>query len=448
VLDCDRSKLADFVDDECSRRLRAYEAQPRDANEHFETEIEVLSGGYAYRQLFELVQNAADAIQESGEASGRIHVRLEPSRLLAANTGAPLDQDGIVALLNARSSAKRAGQIGRFGIGFKSLLKLGGIVDIVSRSIGLRFDPDWCRAKIREHLGLPTDARAPGMRLAQVLDPNAEDSPLWKYGDFAWATTVVSATITDEKAFERLTKEMEDFPQEFVLFLGADVELTLEFGFGKVRNISKRRENDEIVTSDGTKDERWRVFNETVAITDADALSDAQHLQARDEVPLAWAVPLGARESQGRFWAFFPTNTPTLASGILNAPWKLNSDRTNIIPGPWNECLMLAAADLIAANIGYLATEEDPGAPISALPRKPDRQNDPAVPLVEALWKKLVNLEIVPDISGQLKTARELYRHPIEEVEVVERWITLAGPDSHANLVHSSCYSSKLSLAE
>lgn len=443
MLDCDRSKLADFVDDECSRRLRAYEAQPRDANEHFETEIEVLSGGYAYRQLFELVQNAADAIQESGEASGRIHVRLEPSRLLAANTGAPLDQDGIVALLNARSSAKRAGQIGRFGIGFKSLLKLGGIVDIVSRSIGLRFDPDWCRAKIREHLGLPANARAPGMRLAQVLDPNAEDSPLWKYGDFAWATTVVSATITDEKAYERLTKEMEDFPQEFVLFLGADVELTLEFGFGKVRNISKRRENDEIVTSDGTKDERWRVFNETVAITDPDALSDAQHLQARDEVPLAWAVPLGARESQGRFWAFFPTNTPTLASGILNAPWKLNSDRTNIIPGPWNESLMLAAADLIAANIGYLATEEDPGAPISALPRKPDRQNDPAVPLVEALWEKLVNLEIVPDTSGQLKTARDLYRHPIEEVEVVERWVALAGPSCQANLVHSSCYSSK-----
>jgi hypothetical protein len=111
----------------------------------------------------------------------------------------------------------------------------------------------------------------------------------------------------------------------------------------------------------------------------------------------------------------------------LNAPWKLNSDRTNIIPGPWNESLMLAAADLIAANIGYLATEDDPGAPISALPRKPDRQNDPAVPLVEALWGKLVNLEIVPDTSGQLKTARELYRHPIEEVELVERWVALAG---------------------
>ena len=38
--------LSDFVQEECDRRLRAYTAQPRDATEHFETENEVLSGGY------------------------------------------------------------------------------------------------------------------------------------------------------------------------------------------------------------------------------------------------------------------------------------------------------------------------------------------------------------------------------------------------------------------
>ena len=84
------ARLASFVHDECEKRLKAYEAQPRDAAEHFETENEVLSGGYAYRQLYELVQNAADAILESGEEQGRIHIRLRPERLEAANTGAAL----------------------------------------------------------------------------------------------------------------------------------------------------------------------------------------------------------------------------------------------------------------------------------------------------------------------------------------------------------------------
>ena len=98
----DLTTLSRFVHDECERRLRAYEAQPRDAAEHFETENEVLSGGYAHRQLYELVQNAADAILEAQEESGRIIVRLSPDRLEVANTGTALDEPGIVALLNVR----------------------------------------------------------------------------------------------------------------------------------------------------------------------------------------------------------------------------------------------------------------------------------------------------------------------------------------------------------
>lgn len=368
--------LAAFVADECDRRLRAYSAQPRDANEHFETEVEVLSGGYAYRQLFELVQNAADAIGEGGEGHGRIEVVLDRKRLAAANTGAPIDQDGVVALLNARSSSKRAGQIGRFGIGFKSLLKLGGQVDLVSRSIGLRFDPAWCRGQIRDHLGLAADARAPGMRLAQVLDPAAPDGPLRRYGSFDWATTVVTAVIEQPDVYDRLAEEMATFPAEFILFLDADVELVLETDAGLRRIITRRRENDIFIVDDGTTESRWRLFQTKVRVTDPAALSDAQHLQAREEVPLAWAVPLGGREIAGRFWAFFPTQSDTLAAGILNAPWKLNSDRTNVIAGPWNTALMAEAAALIAANIAALATPNDPGAPISALPRQLERKDE------------------------------------------------------------------------
>lgn len=86
-----RSNLASFVESECRARLRAYSEQPRDAAEHFETENDVMSGGYAYRQLFELVQNAADAILEEGSGRGRIAVHLSAGRLQVANTGAALD---------------------------------------------------------------------------------------------------------------------------------------------------------------------------------------------------------------------------------------------------------------------------------------------------------------------------------------------------------------------
>lgn len=434
------SALAAFVDDECDRRLRAYRAQPRDANEHFETEIEVLSGGYAYRQLFELVQNAADAISEGGEGIGRIHVFLDRERLVAANTGAALDRDGIVALLNARSSAKRAGQIGRFGIGFKSLLKLGGTVDLVSRSLGLRFDPDWCRKRIRAHLGLAPDARAPGMRLAQVLDPGSSDSSL---RPFPWATTVVVASIEEQGVHSRLADEMAAFPAEFVLFLESDVEVTLEVAGGQTRRITKRGEGDTYVVGDGTTETRWRLFQTRVRITDEVARSDALHLQARDEVPLAWAVPIGGREAAGQFWAFFPTQSATLAAGILNAPWKLNSDRTNVIAGPWNIALMGEAAALIARHIHELSTADDPGGPISALPRQLERQDELAAALVHPLWEMLVPRAFVADGTGGLKAAASLLRHPVDDPEVLRWWAGLADIDLRRSVVHPSCQSGR-----
>lgn len=84
--------LAAFVEEECGRRLSAYRAQPRDAAEYFETENEVLSGGYAYRQLYEFIQNAADAVIEAGDAFGRIEISLSTDLLEVANTGASLDE--------------------------------------------------------------------------------------------------------------------------------------------------------------------------------------------------------------------------------------------------------------------------------------------------------------------------------------------------------------------
>jgi superfamily II DNA or RNA helicase len=439
----DLEQLAEFVHDECQKRLKAYEAQPRDAAEHFETENEVLSGGYAYRQLYELVQNAADAILEATEPQGRIHVRLSSSRLEAANTGAALDEPGIVALLNARSSPKRGNQIGRFGIGFKSLIKLGGRVDLTSRTVGLRFDPEACRDRIRRHLSLAKDAPAPGMRLAEVLDPAAENSPLSKSSRWYWATTVVMAEIADEAAFERLSQEIADFPAEFLLFLPSAISLELEVEGAAPRLLTKRFEDGLAVVSDGANEARWKVFEASVKVDSPAARSDATHIQAREQVPLSWAVPVGGREQAGRFWAFFPTETQSRTSGILNAPWKLNSDRTNLIRGPWNEAIMQAAADLISGSLTALSTPEDCGAAVSAFPRQPERQDEIAVPLIRSLWDQIVSSEVLADVNGIPRSPSQLFRHFVEDTEICRSWAGLASADARDRYLHPDCYLSE-----
>ena len=434
--------LACFVREECERRLRAYTAQERDINEHFETENEVLSGGYAYRQLYELIQNAADAVIVSGDSEGRIHVRLASDTLLVANSGAPLDKKGIVALLNARSSAKRGNQIGRFGIGFKSLLKFGGPIDIVSRTIGLRFDPDACRERIRKHLDLPSDARAPGMRLAEILDPQEPNSLLSEEAGYDWATTVVSAKIVNPSVVGHIAKEMEQFPPEFLLFLPADIELEVEVEGTKPRHISKCIEGDVSIVIDGSSKTRWRLFKNCVKIQSPEARDDATHIQARDDLPLAWAVPLGLgeREPAGRFWAFFPTQSHSRTSGILNAPWKLNSDRTNLIPGPWNEAIMEKASELIAMSLPTLATPEDYGAPVSAFPRQLDREDEVAAPLVKSLWHRILDAPVLPDTGGVLRKPGELGHHFIKNTEICRQWAELAEKAVRAVYIHPDCY--------
>src|SRR5262245_20861727 len=122
--------MGTLVDELRESRLRAYEASPGDIREHFGIEQTVLAGGYGYRQVLELVQNSADAILEEPAAtklsseSGRIEVVLSDRCLYVANTGAPLSREGVEALLRSHSSPKRGNQIGRFGLGFKSLLRL------------------------------------------------------------------------------------------------------------------------------------------------------------------------------------------------------------------------------------------------------------------------------------------------------------------------------------
>ena len=150
-------------------RLAAYIASPGDIREHYGIEQTVLAGGYGYRQVLELVQNGADAILEapasgnSNSETNRIEVFLASSQLYVANTGAPLSADGIVALLSSHSSPKRANQIGRFGLGFKSLLRLGGRIDLFSSEVAMRFDPERCCKELCEKFSV---TNAPALRLA------------------------------------------------------------------------------------------------------------------------------------------------------------------------------------------------------------------------------------------------------------------------------------------
>ena len=102
----------------------------------------------------------------------------------------------------------------------------------------------------------------------------------------------------------------------------------------------------------------------------ASAKADAGDIAGREVVPVIWAVKREGARGRGLFWAFFPTEVRTTLSGIINAPWKTNEDRQNLLRGGFNEELMGVVAGLVVDNLEGLQSPDDPGRLFDILPAR------------------------------------------------------------------------------
>src|SRR5262249_49938838 len=105
---------------------------------------------------------------------GRIHVVLTEDALYVANQGDPLSESGVGALLSSHRSSKSGDEIGRYGLGFKSVLAVTTTPEILSRSGSIRFDPEDARRRIAERVSIASPV--PTLRVARALDPMVEAS--------------------------------------------------------------------------------------------------------------------------------------------------------------------------------------------------------------------------------------------------------------------------------
>ena len=100
---------------------------------------------------------------------------------------------------------------------------------------------------------------------------------------------------------------------------------------------------------DGDQRSRWMLVRGTHELSER-ARADSRSLDDATEVEIKWAAPVDRLNEPGYFWAFFPTQTSSLLAGILNAPWKTNEDRQNLLPGIYNDELIDAAAAMVAKH--------------------------------------------------------------------------------------------------
>lgn len=416
--------LARHLSTLCAQMLEAYAADPLLIREHVGIEEQVRQGGYGRRQLFELVQNGADALEEGG-GTGRIAVCLTRNRLYCANEGEPLSQGGSEALLRSSISPKKGDAIGRFGQGFKSILQSCDSGLFLSRSCSFVFDSERAAERIRDRTGQP--GPYPVLRLADAVDPLALAGADRTLADLMpWADTVVVLTLREEGT-AGVAEEVRAFPEKFLLFCPQVRELVLDDRLeGRTKRVSCRHEgNDRVVMQVDEGEDVWRIFRANVGV---DGLSPAERgnagplLRGRASVPLIWAVPTGGKKIRGQFWAFAPTKDETTLAGLLNAPWKTNNDRQNLLEGAYNERLLKEMAWLVVNRVGELSIEEDPAAHLDVLPAVQSLEWADEF-MSTLVWKELESLPVLPDFHGGRAVGSKL-RLPPDELppEVVDLW--------------------------
>ncbi len=428
--------LGAYIAQESQKTVNAYAEQPHLVLEHANHEQDTARGGYAHRQLFELVQNAADALSGT-PTDGRIEIRLTDACLYCADNGEAINRDGVRALMFSHLSPKRqTSEIGRFGLGFKSVLGVTDAPEFFSRSGSFRFDRQ--RAAKRIQGVVPDVDRCPVLRVADPIHPDEAretDPVLSELMD--WATNIVRLPLRPRAAGD-LQQQMRDFPPAFLLFVEHVRQLSIDDGSTVGRLLELQNVNGEFRLIDDGTTAGWKLFK-VIHRLSSDARDDRRSLDAGDEVPIWWAAPLDRLTHPGVFWAYFPTKTASLVAGILNAPWKTNEDRQNLLPGPYNDELIDAAVEMIADKLPGLATRTDPARHLDALPRR--RETGDSVQserLRQGLVATLCEREVVPDQHGTLRTIPEV-KYPPEELtsdstrgsRALARWQQYAGRPSN-----------------
>lgn len=360
--------LASIVREQSAKCLETYAADANRVKEDFRNERRTAESGYAVKQLHELVQNAADAM--TGQP-GRIEVVLTGDCLYVANQGRPFDRVGVEAVMAAHLSGKGEQEIGRYGLGFKSVVVVSESPQIFSRTGSFGFDLGWAKKQIARHV--PDAEGYPLLRLAEPLDPiehAAKDSILADM--MSWSTTIVKVPLTRDQA--RLAHDLSDFPARFLIFSTHIEKLTLV----DVESNRRFEHSLEVISPNEVKlvtaaeSQRWAIAQRVSRLTKAQ-VEDIGAMKKGDSVVVQVAAPIDRSESFaiGQFWSYFPTLDDTTLSAIVNAPWKLSPDRTHLQPGAYNEELLESVVPFLVADVIPVVSKS--GSPADVIDMFPGR---------------------------------------------------------------------------
>lgn len=287
--------------------------------------------------IFEMLQNAEDAIARRGKrwnGSRRVSFILDPEQLRIEHFGDPFSEDDVKGICSINRSTKSDSltDIGRFGIGFKSVYAFTNRPEIHSGD---------------EHFAIENYVWPFG------IDPsNDENSEATRF--------ILPFNTDDQTAHPDIERGLSRLGADTLLFLKQITEIEWKSASGRnghyLREAKRLDEGVQhlivIAEENGNEDihMEWLVFSETVNDANGETVG---------QVDIAFSLEPESDDFQieenSRLFVYFPTQMETKFGIRVNGPYRTTINRENVPPhDSWNKGLVGETAALLEKSLLWL----------------------------------------------------------------------------------------------
>ncbi len=345
--------------------------------------------------IFELLQNAEDALGRRGEwyGSRKVAFSLNPACLTLSHFGKPFDEADVRSVCDIAESTKNESSIGRFGLGFKSVYTVTDLPEIHSG------DEDFA---IENYVFPKRMARS-----ARAADETQIILPL-KPEDTSAAQDITTGfrhlgpgALLFLRNIEEINWSVEGGASGFYLrnrpeSLGPNVH--------RITVIGQETGKAEV-------DQNWLVFHRDVFSAEGQKIGRVEvafSLLAVKDVPDRWAVqPL----AKSPLVVFFPTVVESHLGFLVQGPYRTTPSRDNIPPSePWNQHLVKETSGLLVEAMRWM--RDNAMLDVTTLRCLPlDREKFPKdsrfAPMFDAVRQAFQGEELLPTFDDGHVTAQQ-----------------------------------------
>ncbi len=287
--------------------------------------------------IFELLQNAEDALARLRQPprSRAVSFHLDDSSLRVGHYGIPFEEEDVRGICGIDESSKRINEIGRFGIGFKSVYSLTDRPQIHSGTESFAIE-EYVRPIAAPDIARDADETA-------VLIPFRPSARSAYHEIHAGLRRIGAAGLLFLSQIEEIIWRAESGATGQYLRESTHIDVN-------VRQVTIIGEQD----GQSVTDEEWLVFSWEMTANDGSPLRPVEiaFRQSEDRETGARRID---RVEQSPLVVFFPTAVETHLGFLVQGPYRTTPSRDNIPrDDEWNKTLVQHTAALLRRSLCWL----------------------------------------------------------------------------------------------